>query len=257
MPSIKSLIDTALRQLGLVGSGEQASETEYADGLAALRRMLDAWSLEPLLIPYLVTETFPLSGSKAFYSMGPGGDWNTARPEKVEIVRILIDGSAYPLQRSTAYVEQFRSRIEIGRPSSFVNTADSLMAYVEFDAFPDAGEALVTSLKPFNVTALDNFDQAYVEGAPPQDIPPAGFTLTGIQTSITFPPGYEAAIVAGLAVELAPEYPGVTLSPVVLSRAAGTKALIKRRNSQPMHYVLDPFLVGGRRVYDIVAGPGL
>lgn len=256
--SIKEVIDTALRLLGVAQttSGDEVSAAEYADGIKALRRMLDAWSLENLMIPYQVTERFPLSVSKNVYAMGPEGDWISVRPESVEFVRIEIAGTPWPLRRTTRSVEQFRGALQVGRPSSFMYQADGLHGYVELDAYPDGGEALVTSLKPFNVALLDDFDLAYDAAAAPTPLYPSGFTLSGILSEIHFPTGFEGAITAGLAVTLHPEYPGSALSPVVVATAAGLKTLIKRRNAQPLTLTYEPALLRRCGAYDMNVGPG-
>ena len=255
----KSLIDTALRLLGVAQttSGDEVSGAEYADALGALRRMLDAWSLEDLMIPYQVTERFDLSVDRNVYAMGSDGDWISVRPESVEFIRIEIAGVPYPLRRSTMAIEQFRGALRVGRPTCWMYQTDGLRGYVELDTYPDEGTALVTSLKPFNVAVLENFDAAYELDAVPAAVYASGFTLTGILSDVAFPTGFERAITSNLAVELSPEYPGATLNPVVVAMAAGSKALIKRRNAQPLTLTHDPALLGNcRGYYDITQGPG-
>jgi hypothetical protein len=217
--------------------------------------MLDGWSTEDLLIPFQPTEQFALSSTQAHYSMGPGGDWDTVRPERVEIVRLLrADGSTVPVMPSTPFVRQWQDVIPNGDPSHYIAQADSVYARVEFNAYPLAPNVLVTTTKPFNATALDNFDESFDEDADDEPIYASGFTLTGIQTAIDFPPGYEQCIVANLAVVLSPEYPGIDLPAVVVAMATRTKANIKRRNLKAAQMVLDRTLHGGRQPYNVNAG---
>lgn len=256
--TVKSLIDQALRKLGVIDTGAQPDESEYADALAALRQMIDAWSLEDLMIPYQPTESFAVSSDKAFYSMGVGGDWDTARPEMIEVIRIQHGGTTYPVKRSSREAFAEIGTLSVRRPSRFITTADAFFHFIEFDAYPDSGTALVTSLKPFNVEALENFDNDYDPDADPQPLYPSGFTMVGIQTPITFPTGYEKAIVYNLALELVPEYPGFDVSAVVAQNAMMMKGLIKRRNWRPGEVRIDPVLRGVRRLgtYDVNSGPG-
>ena len=243
--SVKSLLDAALRKLGLVGAGEQADPNEYADALSTLRMMLDTWSTENLLLPYSTTERFDLTAGKSTYAMGIGGDWVTVRPEEIEMIRVLEGDRTHLLRRVALNEIARQGTIEAGRPTAYIAQADALFHFVEFDRVPQSGVVLVTTKSPFNVQALDNFDKRYEDG--PEVIYPSGMTLTGIQTPITFPSGYWSALVHNLAVWLAPEYPGVTVSPVVAGLAAEGTRLIKRRNQQPLVMLCDPVLLRGAK----------
>lgn len=254
--SIKALLDQTLLKLGVLASGNQADPTEYADGLASLRQMLDAWSLEDLLIPFSPTETFALDPDRNFYSMGVGGDWDTVRPERVEIIRVIEAGRSYPLVESSLEKRSYQSELQRGNPTSYVVTRDARFVYVELDSFPSSGMALVTSLKPFNVSALDNFDAPYDPDAEPETALPSGFTLTGIQTAIDFPSGYEQALVYNLAIHIAPEY-GREAPQTVIAVAGNTKRMIKRRNWRPLLARPEAMWRSGPRrgTYDVQSGP--
>ena len=250
--TVKTVITDALRKLGVV----EPSPEEITDGLRALQLMLDSWSLEDLLVPYKPTELFQLDPSKAHYRMGLGGDWDTVRPERVEIVRIQrADGSTYPVVPSSQQAMQYQSNVMPGCPSTFLFQADGLFGYVEFNAYPTDPAVLVTSLKPFDAAALDNFDLAYDPNADPSPIYPSGFTLAGIQQPLEFPTGYEQAIIYNLAVHLRPEYPGLTLPEEVAGMAARSKSLIKRRNVRPMVATLERSMQSRGGCYDIRLGP--
>lgn len=256
MTSVKSIINQSLRKLLGLGSGEQPGAEEHADALAALRVMLDTWSLEALLIPFVATEEFPLTRGQAFYSMGPGGDWETTRPTRVEQVRLIgDDGASRFIPQASPNALRDQARVEDGYPTAWIGSADSLHAFVSLNAYPLEPACLVTSRKPFDVAALDNFAAPYDESRPAEKVYPSGFVLSGIQAELAFPPGYEAAIIYNLAVHLAPEYKGVVVSPVVEQQAARSKALIKIANTQPVDLVLDPVLTGRRGPYDIRLGP--
>ena len=256
MTSVKSIIDQSLRKLGALGSGEQAGTEEHADALAALRIMLDTWSIEALMVPFLATEEFPLSPDQALYAMGPLGDWVTTRPMRIEQIRVKgVDGRTRYLPQSTPSALRHQTSVEPGYPSAWVGSADGMAAWIEINAYPVEPAVLVTSRKPFDVAALDNFALPHDPAAAPETVYPSGFTLSGIQTTLAFPPGYEAAIIYNLAVHLAPEYKGLQLSQIVVEQAARAKALIKIGNVQPRDLVLDPFLTGRRGGYDIQRGP--
>jgi hypothetical protein len=102
---------------------------------------------------------------------------------------------------------------------------------------------------------LENFDAAYDPDAEEGTIYASGFTLTGIQTSIDFPSGYEQALIYNLALHLAPEYPGLMVPQEVIAFAANAKRLIKRRNWRPLMSRSRDVPGLRRGTYDIISGP--
>lgn len=256
--SVFNLVDSALRKLGVVQMGEQGSPAMYEAGVANLRIMLEGWSLEALMVPYVSTEKFDLDPGQALYSIGIGGDWDTVRPEEVQAVRVLDDSGRARLVRPTSRgVLATRPSVDPGIPTRYVLSRDAQYLYVEFDKLPLAlPHVLVTSRKPFNATALDNLTVVHDPAAPPWPIHPSGFSMAGIQTPIEFPTGYEGAIVYNLAVHLRPEYPGLELPAEVAALAASTKAVIKRSNWQPSILTADVGRMNrGGVFYDVVTGP--
>lgn len=229
--TIKSILDAALRKFGAVGTGQQADANEYADALMALRQMLDGWSIEGLMVPFTVTEQFDLATDQAFYSMGTGGDWDTVRPEEIEVVRILDAANVTRrIEPATKGALSWQKTVEAGVPSKYVISRDAQFIWVEFNAYPLDPHVLITSRKPFNTLALENFASPFSEDEEPTTVYPSGFTMTGIQTPLEFPSGYEQALVYNLAVHLRPEYPGLELPAETVALATSSKANIKRAN---------------------------
>jgi hypothetical protein len=70
--------------------------------------------------------------------------------------------------------------------------------------------------------------------------------IADINDDLAFPPGYERALLYALAVDLAPEYPAVTLSQSVIDTADDALADIKRaNNTQQQPATFDFALAGG------------
>lgn len=253
--TIASLVDQALRKIGALPAGSSAEPEEHRDALAVFRQMLDGWSLEDLMIPYRATERFDLDQSKNFYRMGSGGEFDTVRPETVEVVRVEdIAGQVYLVRETSLEVLARRTHFSVARPSYYVLHRDSLFVSIEFSDYPYDPYVLVTTRKPFNVVALDDYSEAY--DGQSGTIYPSGFTLTGIQSEIDFPSGYERAIVNNLAVELSPEYARQPPAQVVAA-AVRSKQLIKARNRPTETLITDGGLE--RRTwpgfYDVTSGP--
>ena len=81
--SPKDLITLALKQVGAVGLGQPARPEYLADGLTVLNMMLAQWSSRRWLVYRLQDVSFPATGA-LFYTVGPGGDVDIPRPDRVE-----------------------------------------------------------------------------------------------------------------------------------------------------------------------------
>lgn len=257
MPTVTELIDRALAKFGAVAAGGQGTAEDHATGIANLQMMLDGWSLEGFMVPFDVTEQFALDPAQNFYGMGPDGDWDTVRPEEIKFVRVLDTGGNASLVRpGDKGLLSLQAKVEAGTPSLYATSRDARLMWVEFNAYPaDHPYVLVTSRKPFNAVALDNLTEPW-DDPEPETIYPSGFTMTGLQTPLEFPPGYELAIVYNLAIHLHTEYPGFDLPQTVVALAATSKARIKSANvSAPILQTEVAGMVRRRGVYNVLTGP--
>ena len=73
--------------------------------------------------------------------------------------------------------------------------------------------------------------------------------VADIGDTLVFPPGYERALRYALAVELAPEYPAVTLSQRVIDTADEALALIKSANNTQNAPATFDVAIAGRQCY--------
>lgn len=92
--TVNQIIDAAYRKCGV------QAPTSVQDGyaLAEFQDMLDAWSIEGLIVPYYTTENFTLTIGQAIYSIGTtadGADLETATGRPVRIKRAWIRESNY------------------------------------------------------------------------------------------------------------------------------------------------------------------
>jgi hypothetical protein len=69
--------------------------------------------------------------------------------------------------------------------------------------------------------------------------------VADINDDLAFPPGYERALLYALAVDLAPEYPAVTLSQSVIDTADEALADIKRANNTQQQPATFDFALAG------------
>src|SRR5260221_9921674 len=84
MATASSMILRGLTMLGDKIVGDTLTTAEQTAYLAVLNTMLESWSTERLLVYQIVEESFTLVIGSSDYTIGSGGNFNTARPTKVE-----------------------------------------------------------------------------------------------------------------------------------------------------------------------------
>lgn len=236
MATTKRLIDSALRSIGVLASGEEARPTELQDALLYAKQMLDSWSNETLLVPALVHEQFDLTLQNEF-TIGDGGDFDTVRPTTIEHLRIIdTEGNSLPIDL-------------VG-----LNTWANIPIKDTVQTFPKY--AYYTSSNPLGVLRLSGIPVAggnklaMISAKPITDLP-------ALTAEVSFPPGYDRAIRLGLALELAPEY-GKDVTAVMAAQYAQARKVLKRINSLSRNRDLemDPGLTYEAGGYDVYSGPG-
>lgn len=213
MSTGQDVINGALRALGVIASGENASGNESVDALSALNGMLDSWSNEGLAVNARVREEFALVAGTASYTMGDSGDFDTDRPMKIEHATIEDQTSTptaeYPVRlinlEEWAMITFKDEDTDI--PTDLYVEYTSPLATLTLYPKPSVAHKLVLySWKPLT-------------------------QVTSLGTTLTFPPGYFDALKFNLAIRLAPEF-NREPSPTVVDLAKDTKMLIKRMNSK-------------------------
>ena len=71
-----------MRTLGIVEAGGTPTSDELNDGLEALYFMLRFWGIKGLVVPFVSSENFSLTGATS-YTIGSGGDFDTVRPTRI------------------------------------------------------------------------------------------------------------------------------------------------------------------------------
>lgn len=99
---VADLIKAAYANIGACDIEEGPSAAQYAQGLQSLNSMVKSWSTS-LTLYGLFDEEFTLTPGKAEYSVGAGGDFNTAWAFLIESAYIRdAQGTDYPLQIITS-----------------------------------------------------------------------------------------------------------------------------------------------------------
>jgi len=224
MSTGRDLIKSTLRLIGAIASGETPSSAEASDALVVLNQILDSWSLENLLLHARAHEEFALTAGSQSRTMGPGGNFNTTRPIRIEQALIRTtdtDPIDYPLKIATieewARITSKQVDAEVPTHLLIENTVTTTTLY--FYPVPTvAYKAALYSWKALTEIAT-------------------------LDTTLTMPPGYERALRYNLAIELAPEY-GKTLPGEIIAIAGESKEVIKRSNIKPQIITVDEALLG-------------
>ena len=74
------VIKSALRLCGVIGKSEVPSADEMQDALQALNLMLEHWSARRLIVRGTTQFSNALTAGQASYTIGIGGNFNTAKP---------------------------------------------------------------------------------------------------------------------------------------------------------------------------------
>ncbi len=92
----QTIIDLALADIGAKAIGEATPPAESADGLVRLNQLVDSLATQPLTMPFIARLTFALTAGKGTeinpYTIGPGGNFDTARPTRLEGAGLILGG---------------------------------------------------------------------------------------------------------------------------------------------------------------------
>jgi hypothetical protein len=218
MATALDMILRARRLLNAHGVGETL-DTELAnDGLEALNAMLDSWSIDGLMIYAIQSNTFTLTGAQT-YTIGTGGTFNMARPDRIEGAYTSVNGTDYPL--TIINNDQWND-------IAVKNLTSTYTEYIKYEPFTPLG-ALSVYPKALGAITLNTYQplQAFE-------------TLTEV---LVLPRGYERTIAYCLAVEIAPET-GRPVSRELMMTAMSSKAALQRINADDCELNIDPVLLG-------------
>jgi hypothetical protein len=222
------IITLALKKAGVVGVGQTPEAEDTNDAFSDLNMMLGQWSRRRWLVFHLV-DVAKVSTGAASYTVGPGGDFNVVRPDRIEsaFVRFLLPPAVsrpdYSLRVITAMEEYGAIGVKsvMGPPGS---------------VFLDTGFPIGT-LYPWPIPQAGLYEIHLLFKA---DL--AGFA--NLTDDINLPPEYQEAILYNLAVRLAASYKS-GLDPVVVAIAKSSLNTVRNSNVQIPELRMPAALVGG------------
>jgi hypothetical protein len=217
------MIVSALRMIGQLAPGRGPSVSEANEALFVLNRMLEAWSVERLVVHQVARDTYTLTPGLPVHTIGAGGTFDAARPVRIENAGVLLAGSTVevPIQ-------------VIRDPGKWAAVSDKASSGTPAVLYPEGSFPLMRlNLAP--VPASAQTLALYVWRK-----------LSSIATTadeLSFPEGYSEAITYNLAVKLAMEWARTpqrpVATPLVIDEAVRTKAAIKSLNMPSVEMTCD------------------
>ena len=210
MTTALEIITDALFEIGAAETGQSVPAEDSALALRKLNQIVQRWSNSPLAFPVLQEFSITLDGS-ASYTVGPGGTPVTLRPIKIVAATAIDSGG--------------------------LETSVRVLGQTEWDAITlkDVDGGPPDSIW-YQASVTDGVVYVYPKST--------GYTLKldaqgllnsalVLATTLTFPEGYESALMLTLADDLGASF-GKPTPPDIRRRAAAAMALIKRTNAQTL-----------------------
>lgn len=209
MATAQSLINSALRKLGLLGVGETPNATESAECLTVLNQLLGSLNAEPGLIWAEQAITKAITAGTASMTIGAAGTWVATRPIRIISAQWIDGTTVYDVTPNVPLDEFLRL---------------SKVATTGFPTILNYEANVASGTLQWYPTPSENGTMKLVVWVPL----PSTVALTD---DLVLPPGYERMIAYELGEDLSLDYE-VTLSPTFLERAKEAKAQAKRPNQK-------------------------
>jgi len=228
----QQIINSAMRVIGSLASGETPTNAEAQDALSILNLQMDSWNAERLMIYAIVPNTFTFVPGQGTYTLGTGGNFNMPRPPRIEAVSTILLSN--PLQPLELPLEMLTYDLWQMIPVKNIQSTIPQQVYIEMD-FP------LINLSYWCVPSQANQTTIYAWTPLTQ--------FADLFTDYTFPPGYLEAIKYQLAMRMYPEF-GRPIDPMVAQLAVSAVARIKSFNVIPLHLQVDPAISSEGRHYN-------
>lgn len=214
MATVLDVIDSALKEIGVLAAHETSTAEDSTDGLTKLNELVDELASERLSIYTITRTTWTISSGTGQYDVVSGGDISIARPIFLQDDAVKYQDTS--LSPTTEYGLGKMTEVDWQRVSQKTQTAEypthwyynPVYATATLDLWPVPTSSTLQGVI-YAPTAITQF--------------------AGLTTSISLPPGYQRMLVKNLALEMAPSY-GVQVSSILLHQARDSKAKVKQAN---------------------------
>lgn len=205
--TVGTLVTDAMYAARVLGQDETPSSADSQLVLRRLQRMLESWANERQMVYEQTAETFSTVAGQQSYSTSLLA---LGRPVAIESMRVTVGGVDYPVE----------SIDQDGWNAIPIKTVASIPAFFFYDPTMDNGTIQFYPV-PYAAMTVTLYAQRVLTG-----------TLT-LATNLSLPPGYEAAIVAGLAADIWPSFKQGDVPRALIADRTQTRAVLKRTNYRP------------------------
>ncbi len=191
--TLADILTPSLRMAGITKRpGITPSGDQFGELIPAANRLLASWNCNGHVAFTTAIDQYPLNAGQKIFSIGPGGDFNSARPIYVREANFLFPTNPTLRIPITIYDDDQWSKVAV----QDITGAPTWILY--YDGSYDA----------------NGRGKIYIVGQPPTGYQLELFTWQALKTDFTattdafiFPPGYEEALVTNLAIKAAQLYP--------------------------------------------------
>lgn len=211
------IIKFALKAAGILGVGQSALAEDTADTLAALNGMIGQWNRKRWLIWHLLDLSVTIDGRDK-YSIGPGGDYDVPRPDRLEGAYFRQYTGSTP-NHVDYWLQILQSMEDYGKiPLKSLTTFPQAVFYDS--AVP------IGYVHPYPIPNLNGIYELHVL------IKDTLNQFATVDTPILLPPEYYEAIWTNLGIRLGAFYPGAVITPQLEGLAKASLATIRGANAQ-------------------------
>lgn len=204
------IVTKAMQKGGILTKNQVPDADEANDAIDAINDMLDSWALDSMMCYARTWELFTLQGGKGQYTIGPGQDFNT--PEPIHLAGSFIRNVTYdekcPIVDDNIYNEQITYKAAPGLPKMLNFDNGFPVGIIRLWPVPSAAYQLFLLSEKL-------------------------LTELSLSATLSFPPGWERAIIFNGAIEICSDYdqepPQVTVAVAKMSKAAIQKQIMKAR----------------------------
>jgi hypothetical protein len=212
----QSIITLSLKAGGILGVGQAALAEDYSDVFDVLNGMIAVWNRKRWLIWHLLDVSFVSTGAQK-YSIGPGGNFNVPRPDRLEAaffrqyVTSQPNAVDYPLEilESREDYNTIALKTLVSWPQYIFYDAAFPIGYVYPWPVPQA------SIYELHLSIKDTISQ-----------------FTSYVQSINLPPEFIEALWSNLTLRLGALYPGCSVTQNTVEIAKSALATIRGANTQ-------------------------
>jgi hypothetical protein len=230
--TLLDLLRSSFRLIGVLHEGQGPNQDDITDSLTVFNSMIDSWQTDRLNIFTIERDTYNLVANQQTYQIGPGApDFNAPRPVRIDRAAVLYtpNGQYNPeLPLGMLTVREWED-LRIKNITSPIPTCmynDNAYPFANLNFWPIPTITLPLILYVWQMIT-------------------GNFQASGLQTALSFPPGYEDALRYNLAVRLAPEWDR-ELREDVLNLARESKMYIQSLNAPAPVMLCDGAITGNK-----------